>query len=277
MPMKTNSSITSDHWLKQAVKKLETAGIGTARLDSLVLIEDVVGKDRAWLLAHPETVLSDTQLHTLEGFIERRATHEPLAYILGQSEFYGRKFVVNKHVLEPRPESETMIDCLKSLVLPKTPRLADIGSGSGAIGLTAALEIPGSTIDLYDIDLQTLKVARANCKLHKVTARLYQADLLTKPHDDYHVVLANLPYVPDNYQINQAVLSEPKIAIYGGNDGLDLYRRLFYQLDNLRNKPHFVLTESLPFQHQALEKIAKQSSYDLQKTDDFIQVLAYAN
>src|SRR3990167_7586357 len=103
-------------WLKQATQELETAGIGTARLDCLVLLEDLTGKDRAYLLAHPEFPVKGSTFHKLEKQIEKRKKHVPLAQIRGKTEFYGREFIINQDVLEPRPESETMIELLKELI-----------------------------------------------------------------------------------------------------------------------------------------------------------------
>src|SRR5688572_26953494 len=102
-------------FLQKAETKLKTAGIGSAQLDCVILLEDELHKDRAWLLAHPEHEVAHTHLKKLEKQVIRRAAHEPLAYIRGFTEFYGRKFKVNKRVLEPRPESEAMIELLKQL------------------------------------------------------------------------------------------------------------------------------------------------------------------
>src|SRR3989344_881274 len=129
----------SEEWLKQAANTLKTANIGSARLDALVLLEDELNRDKAWILAHPEQPILAQSLKKLNKKLARRTNHEPLAYIRGFSELYGRKFKVNKRVLEPRPESEAMIDLLKELRLPKNSWLADIGTGSGALGITAAL------------------------------------------------------------------------------------------------------------------------------------------
>ncbi|MEX1995662.1 MAG: hypothetical protein WD887_02710, partial [Candidatus Saccharimonadales bacterium] len=93
-------------WLSYGARRLEKAGIGSARLDCLILLEDITSIDRAWLLARPEYPLPPGSVKKLEKQITRRANHEPLAYIRGFSEFYGRRFIVNKTVLEPRPESE---------------------------------------------------------------------------------------------------------------------------------------------------------------------------
>src|SRR5579885_1241682 len=102
-------------WLANATKKLKTAGIGTARLDCLVLLADSLNKDKAFVLAHPDMVLSAAQLRKLNKQLAERQKHYPLAYIRGKTEFYGREFIMNHHVLEPRPESETMIDLLKDI------------------------------------------------------------------------------------------------------------------------------------------------------------------
>src|SRR3989338_1281381 len=264
--------MTNNEWLKKATNSLKAANIGSARLDALILLEDEIEQDRAWILAHPEHGIMTQSLKKLNKKLARRANHEPLAYIRGFSEFYGRRFKVNKRVLEPRPESETMIDLLKELRLPKNSWLADIGTGSGALGITAALELHNHHIDLYDIDASALAVARHNCALHELRLHCYKRDLLNRPTRLYDVLLANMPYVPDKWQINQAAAMEPRIAIFGGKDGLDIYRRLFEQLSKLNWQPKYIFTESLPPQHKKLAQIAKKCSFKLQKSQDFIQL-----
>lgn len=264
-------------FLSAATERLSVAGIGTARLDALVLLEDCTAKDRAHLLAHPELELTAEQQKKLDEQISRRLTHEPLAYIRGKTEFYGRDFAVTKDVLEPRPESETMIDLLKKLVQNDKKagwRLADVGSGSGCLGITAALELGLTSADFYDIDPATLGVAKTNAKTHHVKGRFYENDLLAGKHGPYDIILANLPYVPDSFHINQAAMNEPRIAIYGGSDGLDLYRKLFEQLNGSSWEPAFVLTEALPPQHEQLTAIAISCGYRLKMSEDFIQVFA---
>ncbi len=263
-------------WVTAATKKLEASGIGSARLDSLILLEDAINKDRAYILAHPNEEIAD--VNELNKKIARRAKHEPLAYIRGFTEFYGRKFIVNKDVLEPRPESETMIELLLSLDLPAKQVIVDVGTGSGALAITAKLEIPRSKVVAIDIDSKCLSVAKQNAKDHKVELEFHEGDLmqpvLTK-NSEAAVILANLPYVPDNYQINEAAAMEPRVAIFGGSDGLDLYRKMFIQIDSMRNKPKYILTESLPPQHEKLEQIATKSKYSLRTEQDFIQVFKY--
>jgi len=180
---------------------------------------------------------------------------------------------VNKHVLEPRPESETMIDLLKKLKLPSSPKIADVGTGSGCLGITAALEIHPSVVDLYDIDSGALAVARHNEHMHELKLEVHKRDLLNRPvRPSYDIILANLPYVPNSWNINEAAKAEPRIAIFGGKDGLDVYRRLFQQLEAYSWKSKYILTESLPPQQIGLEKIAKAHGFKQLKSKDFIQV-----
>lgn len=260
-----------DEVLKKVEAELKKAGISSARLDSLILLEDTLHHGRAWILAHPEAQVSIVQARRLMRKVERRARHAPLAYVRGHTEFYGRVFKVNRHVLEPRPESETMIEMLKHLRLPASPAIADVGAGTGALGITAALELHNSKVDLYEISAGALAVAKHNVHLHELHLHTRKMNLLSRPLRPYDAVLANLPYVPDTWHINEAAMAEPKIAIFGGKDGLDVYRKLFAQLDRFTWKPKYVLTESLPPQHERLAGIARQHGFTLFKTDDFIQ------
>jgi release factor glutamine methyltransferase len=266
--------MTLGKFLEFSSDKLDTAGISSARLDTLILLEDLLHKDRSWILAHPEYEINSSQFRRLDRKIERRARHVPLAYIRGHTEFYGRSFKINRHVLQPRMETETMIDLLKKLRLPARPRIADVGTGCGCLGITASLEIPGSIVDLYDISSGALAVAKHNVQAHELHLHVRKMNLLSRPLRPYDVIITSLPYVPDKWQINQAAMAEPRIAIFGGKDGLDVYRKLFHQLQRYTWKPKYILTESLPPQHEALAAIAAEHGFNLHKAEDFIQVFS---
>jgi release factor glutamine methyltransferase len=259
-------------FLNYGTIRLQKAGIGSARLDTLIMLEDCLKKDRAWFLAHPEYTFQGPALEKLEKRLRRREQHEPLSYIRGFSEFYGRRFKVDKRVLEPRPESETMISLLKSLRLPIHPRIADVGAGCGALGITAALEVPRATVDLFEIDQNAMAVAAQNVRRYKLTLHCFHSDLLHASPGAYDVILANLPYIPSYHWINEAAGREPRIAIFGGGDGLDIYRQLFTQLASHYSPPKFVLTEAMPPQHGRLADIANGAGYREQRREDFIQI-----
>lgn len=263
--------MTVGQFIDQATNKLDKAGITTARLDCLILLEDTLRIDRARILAHPETkipIKTEVELNTK---VIQRAAHRPLAYIRNQADFYGRTFTVNAHTLVPRPESEAIIDILKRCDLPKHATIADIGTGSGCLGITAALELPGSEVILSDVDKNALEIARQNSQAHLVKTSVLESNLLTNINSRLNVVLANLPYVPDSYPINQAAAHEPKLALYAGKDGLDLYRQLWQQISALADRPQFIITESLPSQHPGLEELAKKARYYLSVSDGLIQ------
>jgi release factor glutamine methyltransferase len=278
-------------WLQKTTKLLTDSGSTTPRLDAIVLLEDQIGTDRAQLLAHPERELSDQNINVLTAQIEARSQHVPLAQIRQKSEFYGREFFITAAVLEPRPESETMIDLVKKLVANDTMeglandtpaavynlsgiRVADVGTGSGALGITLQLELPNMSVDLLEIDDAAIAVAQQNVVSYTLITSIIKTDLLEGSPKDYDILLCNLPYVPDESEINEAARHEPPRALFGGPDGLTLYRRLFTDIQNLQHRPLYILTESFPAQHAELTKIAASRGYILAETDDFIQVFA---
>lgn len=268
-------------WLSQATHKLSEAGIASARLDALILLEDALGKDRAWLLANPDYVLLLGAIKELDKKIGRRYSFEPLSYVRGKSEFYGREFKVTPATLQPRSETETMVEMfLKNY--SDVQAIIDIGTGSGAISITAKLEQPTLKVLATEINKDALDIAKQNARKLGATVIFFQGNLLEPlsalrplPFNVF-AILANLPYVPDDFTINESAMQEPKIAIFGGKDGLDLYRQLFDQISHLDAKPKLVFTESLPFQHDDLEKIALNASYGLIETSDLIQLFATA-
>ena len=276
--------MTIANWITAAQATLEENAVPTARLDCEVLLADALNKDRSWIHAHPEHSLPADMIQKLNAKITRRAEHEPIAYIRGVQEFYGRDFRVSPDTLTPRPETETMIELLLSLLKKLKPNaqkltITDLGTGSGCIIITAALELSSisslsSTVSYTGLEISqpALKLARQNADTLGVDIDFQQFDLLkdTLNHEPsaLNIILANLPYVPNDFNINLAASHEPEFAIYGGDDGLDYYREMFLQASNTQ----FIFTESLPPQHNKLTEIAAHSGYTLIKTQDFIQI-----
>lgn len=263
-------------WRQNSSKQLTNAGNTTALLDTELLLGNILNKDRSWLAAHEDFLLPNDVLITINSLLNRRLEHEPIAYILGRQEFYGRMFRVDKTVLVPRPESESIIELFKMLKLPQKALIADVGCGSGALGITATLERPGNRIFFLDIDEKVFQVAKDNAQTHKLQGpHFYKGDLLEAKAERYDVLLCNLPYVPLGYPVNDAAQFEPAHALYSGEDGLDHFRKLFKQLATGLFGTPTILSESLPAQHAALEALAKAHKYKLHTTDGFAQLLIY--
>lgn len=276
--MNDNSS-TTNLWLSKTTRRLAEAHIEMARLDALVILGDVTGKSRAHLLAHPELELTAVQEKELQKLLNRRIKHEPLAYLRNKVEFYGRELAINSHVLVPRPESEAIIELLKAHHKETNfSTVVDVGTGSGALAITAALELPSCQVFGLDIDQKCLEIASRNATSHEAKVDLRFGNLLEPLSKDRLVgpiaLLANLPYVPDDYQINQAAKHEPKLALFGGKDGLDLYRAMFDQFKKYSNKSIFVFTESLDFQHDELMNIARAQHYKEIANEGLVQVFS---
>ena len=210
----------------------------TARLEAEVLLAHIFQKPRTWVLAHPEVELTAAQQNELEQNTARRQKGEPLPYILGHWEFYGLDFLVSPAVLIPRPETELLVERALEWLRnhPGCCKLADIGTGSGCIAIVLAANLPGAQVSASDISLQALEVAQRNAAIHRVTQRInfVQADLLNMPEDHcampFDLIAANLPYIPRHTLLNLPVYhTEPSLALNGGEDGLDLIRRLLEQ------------------------------------------------
>ena len=278
-------------WLASATKDLQQADIESARLDCLLLLEDALGHDRAWLLAHSELMLEDDIVDELNKKVVRRKLHIPLAYIRGRCEFYGHTFLVNEQVLAPRPESESFLEILATLPKPRLQyaTIIDIGTGSGALAISAALAYTEATMLATDIDPHCLALARRNAARLGAVVEFVEADLLQPqpgqpPLPAADIILANLPYVPDDYPINPAASHEPKLALFSGPDGLDHYRRLFGFLSRndsnqkmSKTPPQFVLTEALTDQHPKLTAIAAASGYQLRQALGLVQLFEFAD
>jgi release factor glutamine methyltransferase len=250
-------------WLTTTTATFDAAGIDSSRLDTLILLEDAVGKERAYLLAQPDAVLDSSITDHLDSLVVRRCNHEPMAYIRGKAEFYGREFNINEFVMVPRPESETIIDLLKAHA-PDAKLIIDVGTGSGALAITSKKELPKAHVIATDLDEQCLKLARSNAKKLIADVEFAQSDLLESIPAEFFdgaVILANLPYVPNSYEINRAATHEPRLAIFGGADGLELYRQMFNQIDDLKAKPMYVFTEALLDQHSELSALASAHGY----------------
>jgi release factor glutamine methyltransferase len=204
-----------------------------ARMDAELLLCHVLDRNRAWLIANRDAGLSEQEAQRFQGLLERRAAGEPIQYILGETEFYGLPFRVTREVLIPRPETELLVE--KVVALTKhfaSPRIVDIGTGSGAIAVALARHLPNASITAVDLSGPGLVIARDNAKRNGVSEsiRFLEGDLLAPAaQESFDIVVSNPPYIPDSDRASLAVEVrdyEPGLALFAGDDGLALYRRL---------------------------------------------------
>jgi release factor glutamine methyltransferase len=209
------------------------AEVDSPRLSAQVLLAHALGLSRLDMLLSVRDRVDPGDESAMEALARRRLCGEPVAYLVGIREFYGLDFEVNPSVLIPRPESELMIDWLRPALDAKRPlRILDLGTGSGALAVTCAALNPAARVTAVDVSRPALSVARRNAMRHDVLDRvsLVQGDLLAAVRPGaFDIVLANLPYVPESTrrEMSREVLEhEPGLALFAGEDGLDLYRRL---------------------------------------------------
>jgi release factor glutamine methyltransferase len=209
----------------------------TPELDAQLLLAKILSRPRSWLAAHPEARLDPQPAAALEAFARRLEGGEPLPYLLGEWEFFGLPFYVTPDVLIPRPETELLVEHAiawlrnKSNIEGRKLNVADIGTGSGCIAISLAVNVPEIRVTAADISPAALEVARRNAARHKVSDRItfLEADLFPDPllSHSYSLIVANLPYIPTETLHNLPVFGrEPTLALDGGADGLALIRRL---------------------------------------------------
>ncbi|HSX58031.1 MAG TPA: peptide chain release factor N(5)-glutamine methyltransferase [Candidatus Saccharimonadales bacterium] len=213
-----------------------------------ILLSFILKKDRSFLSAFPETNLTLQQLRSFKTLGNRLEKGEPLAYLLGYQEFYGRKFFVSKDVLIPRSDSEKLIDKVLKLTKNEKLTIVDVGTGSGCLGITLALEKPNLKIILTDIDPKALVVAKKNALLYHIEKRLkfVRSDLLESVNEPVDLIVANLPYIPTkNWEKlpTQIKDHEPKLALDSGERKTTFYERLFQQAKDKLAKPYRIVYE----------------------------------
>ena len=250
--------------IKQATERLEASARGDARLDAETLLMHLLGRDRAYLYAHPELELSCRELNGYNEFLDRRARGEPLQYITGHREFWGLDLLVTPAVLIPRPETEHSVEAALELLRDlESPRIIDVGSGSGCIALALASELPTARIDAVDISDDALEIARCNARQLGLSDQIKfaQSDLLGNYLDlgpTYDMVISNPPYVgeseADKLQ-TEVRQHEPHCALFGGQEGLDIYRRLIPQAREALKPGGWLVMEIGFSQEQAIHQL----------------------
>jgi len=233
--------------LKQGLAQLRAAQVPSFTLAAELLLLHVLDRDRTWLYAHPEAQLSAAESEHFFALIARRANGEPTQHLTGKQEFWGLEFEVTPDVLIPRPETEHLIEvaldrlALRELRAGRKPifggeglQIADIGTGSGCIAIALARDLPAATIYATDISSAALAVAKRNADRHSVSGHIHfvECNLLDITTPEFDLIVSNPPYVGrrEAETLAREVRDhEPEIALYGGEEGYELYADLITQ------------------------------------------------
>ena len=202
-----------------------------ASRDADVLLMHALGVGRTELFIRPERLLAEAEIARIASLIDRRLAMEPVQYITGEQEFYGLPFRVTRATLIPRPETELLVEAVIAR-MPSTGRIVDVGTGSGAIAVSLAHALPEAAVEAVDISEAALEVARENAAANGVTVRFRLGDLLAGVEPGVDVVVSNPPYIPSGDRATmhpQVTEFEPSTALFAGEDGLEIYRRLIPQ------------------------------------------------
>ena len=262
--------------LDEGIQLIQHSGSSSPNLDTTLLLSAVLGVDRVYLYAHAHDSLSDVYLEQFQQYLVRRKNGECVAYILGKKEFHGRNFMVSPDVLVPRPDTETLVDwALELLEQRSTPtnqtlRVLDACTGSGCVAISVKSDFPGCDMIACDISKAALEIARRNteallpqdgteCKpIHFI-----QCDLLTEVQGIFDLIVSNPPYVPSDQidQLSVEVRREPRIALDGGTDGLDLIQRLISQAASRLHSGGQLLIEAGSDQTGCIQQLFARSGF----------------
>lgn len=251
--------------LNVASEELMKIGSLDARLEAEVLLRHVLKIDRATMFRDLDEDVSIEDSGNIASLVKRRTQREPLAYITGAKEFYGLPFVVSEEVLIPRQETELLVDTaiVQSKSLDKSEiSIVDVGTGSGAIAVSLALNIPTSSVIAVDISESALTIADDNRRAHGLYSRvkLRRGNLLEPIVEKIDILVSNPPYIRSDKltSLQEEVLQEPMVALDGGYDGLEVIKKLLFQAVDKMSNPSVILFEIDSDQAAEAVKLSQQ-------------------
>ena len=271
--------MTIESWLESSTKKLSKAGISSAHIDALALVSYVLKISPEQIRAYPETNLDNYQSAQLDDLINRRVNDEPLAYLINLKAFYESDFYIDINVLVPRPESEAIVDfALKAIDnLPnKNILVADIGTGSGCLGISIKLKSPRIDMTLCDISPQALDVAQKNAASLKTKVNITLGNLLSpwlETNKNLDIIVANLPYVDRSWPRSKSTEYEPAISLFAPDNGLALIKKLTVQTIDALNNNGYLILEADTRQLDSIVKFASQYNLRLVEKTNFVLLL----
>jgi release factor glutamine methyltransferase len=267
--------------LRGAESYLASRGVESPRLNAEHLLACALGLKRMELYLQFDRPLGESERAPLRDLVRRRGTREPLQHILGTVGFHGRTFACDKRALIPRPETEQLVELALELVRgTEAPVILDIGTGSGVIALTLALELPAAKIHATDLSPDALALAGENAARHQMERVVFSnADFLPSAGGPFHLIVANLPYIAtgDLPGLAPEVGHDPRTALDGGPDGLDLIRRLAQEAPAHLAPGGVLLLEIGAGQSAAVAELLGQSKYrDISVRPDYQEVPRFA-
>ena len=264
-----------ENTIKQASQLLKKHDIVTHELDSELLLSDIMGVTREFLITNNNINISKNVIKKYNSAIKRRVNREPIAYITGKREFWSENFVVNKATLVPRPETELLIYKLISLFKNKRVNILDIGTGSGCILLSLLKELKNSRGTGIDISPKAIQIAQLNSKNLKLNNRskFKIIDLKKYNLEKYDLIISNPPYIPskDINKLSRDIINfEPRIALDGGTDGLDLLKKVIYKSNYLLKRNGILALEIGFNQYRKVLKALKCNKFkEISKEYDY--------
>ena len=253
--------------LEDTRSSLASHGVEEAALEADLLLMKALDIDRPRLYASPDRSTTPAERESISRDLARRLAGEPLPYICGHREFYGMDISIKPDVFIPRPETELLVelalDAAGALPADRPPRIADVCTGSGAIAVALAAQLPSATVYATDTSDLALETARLNCRSHHLENMviLNKGSLLYPVPAPLDIVISNPPYVPraDIQTLSREVRSEPREALDGGEDGLDVVRALIAQARSKLDRSGSLIVEISPVQSSAVLKIARSA------------------
>ena len=258
---------TKDHTLTQCLRQAHAMGL--VRVDAQMLLLHTVGRplhDRAWLLAHDHESLTPAQQATWQAALQRRLGGEPVAYITGQKDFFGLNLAVDARVLDPRPDTETLVEWALATLPPPHPaspswRILDLGTGSGAVALALQHARPDAQIWAVDTSEDALAVASANAQRLQLPVQFVHSHWMDALAGPFELIVSNPPYVADQDPHLTALRHEPIKALASGVDGLDDIRLIIAQAPSRLASGGWLLLEHGWDQAQAVQQLLRESGF----------------
>jgi release factor glutamine methyltransferase len=257
--------MTASCLLSSAAASLAENGAETPRLDAEIILAHILRTTRSVLLAHDDDAVSVKDHTAYTVAIDRRVAGESVAVITGHKEFRHLDFIVTRDTLVPRPETETLVEAVleKAVLKIDAVTVLDLGTGSGAVGLSIKHEAPAALVTLSDISNAALNVARQNSEKHRLPVTLVQSSLFANIGQSFDIIASNPPYIPSDEiaTLKKEVQNEPRRALDGGKDGLDLIRRIIHESTAHLNDGGYLMMEADPRQMDAIRRLLLERNY----------------